>query len=267
MQGDKERINGPVETKEAKSGTSEAEVEDFGGDKGTSTSRDESSDDSKRDSTVTATKSDRGGNEQKVEQTSGSPAPKLSNELKEAHTIYTAEHHMAATRIQAAFRARKASLNVQEVLRLVWEHIIEADGVEYFYNSRTGNSSWTAPSILRDGTKLLSPEARQRMVDKKQRGTWKTADVMNDGEAATAIQSVFRMRKARRAVFAVAATLFEKVLDVDSGSAYYYNTRTGDSTWTKPSAFGSGDIDFTPRSAAEAAAGARPAEEVAAEEY
>ena len=267
MHDDKERTNSPVETKKGKRGTSEAEVEDLG-DKGTSTSHDGTSDDSKRNSTVTATKSvsesDRGGKEPKVEQTSGSPPPKLSNDSKEVQINYTAEHHTAATRIQAAFRARKASLNVQEVLRLVWEHVVEADGVEYFYNSRTGNSSWTAPSILRDGTKLLSPEARQRMVDKKQRGTWKSAGVMNNGEAATAIQSVFRMRKARRTVFAVACTVFEKVLDVDSGSAYYYNTRTGESTWTKPSVFGSGDIDFTPRSAAEAAAGTRPTEEFAA---
>ena len=46
---------------------------------------------------------------------------------------------------------------------------------------------------------------------------------------------------------ALMAGLYEKVTDPDSGATFYFNKRTGESSWVKPVLLGSGDLDMTPR--------------------
>ena len=76
----------------------------------------------------------------------------------------------------------------------------ETSGAYYFYNSKTGEAKWTPPALLKGGTKILSTEERIRMLDKKKRGTWKTAENMTDDEAAKVVQGLFRKRKARKMI-------------------------------------------------------------------
>ncbi|KAF1327321.1 Peptidyl-prolyl isomerase, partial [Globisporangium splendens] len=52
--------------------------------------------------------------------------------------------------------------------------------------------------------------------------------------AASKIQRLFQCRDARKLLHALLATVFEKFYDEDSGLYYYYNKRTGETTWEKP---------------------------------
>ncbi|GAB9475435.1 hypothetical protein Gpo141_00012531 [Globisporangium polare] len=59
-------------------------------------------------------------------------------------------------------------------------------------------------------------------------------DAVRLEEAARAIQRLFRCRNARQRLQELLATVFEKFYDDDSGLYYYYNKRTGETTWEKP---------------------------------
>uniref|UniRef100_K3XC19 peptidylprolyl isomerase n=1 Tax=Globisporangium ultimum (strain ATCC 200006 / CBS 805.95 / DAOM BR144) TaxID=431595 RepID=K3XC19_GLOUD len=52
--------------------------------------------------------------------------------------------------------------------------------------------------------------------------------------AALKIQRLFRCRHARKHLYTLLATVFEKFYDEDSGLYYYYNKKTGETTWEKP---------------------------------
>lgn len=59
-------------------------------------------------------------------------------------------------------------------------------------------------------------------------------DVRVEETAARTIQRLFRCRNARKRLQELLATVFEKFYDDDSGLYYYYNKRTGETTWEKP---------------------------------
>lgn len=59
-------------------------------------------------------------------------------------------------------------------------------------------------------------------------------DVRVEEAAARTIQRLFRCRNARKRLQELLATVFEKFYDDDSGLYYYYNKRTGETTWEKP---------------------------------
>lgn len=58
--------------------------------------------------------------------------------------------------------------------------------------------------------------------------------VFGVNEAAMKIQGMFKTRKARAAMKHLAAVLFEKVIDAETGESYYYNLKTGEATWEAP---------------------------------
>ncbi|CAK4111037.1 unnamed protein product [Aphanomyces euteiches] len=60
---------------------------------------------------------------------------------------------------------------------------------------------------------------------------------MGMNEAAMKLQGLFRQRLARRRLRAMASQLFPALVDPTTGLVYYYNTRTGASSWTPPSLF------------------------------
>ena len=60
--------------------------------------------------------------------------------------------------------------------------------------------------------------------------------VYGKNEAALKIQGMYRTRKARIAMKNLAAILFEPVYDAATGQTYYYNLKTGVSTWDAPKA-------------------------------
>lgn len=53
-------------------------------------------------------------------------------------------------------------------------------------------------------------------------------------DAARRIQRLFRCRSARKRLRQLLESVFEKFYDHDSGQYYYFNKRTGETTWEKP---------------------------------
>ena len=60
---------------------------------------------------------------------------------------------------------------------------------------------------------------------------------MGMNEAAMKLQGLFRQRLARRCLRDLASRLFPALVDPTTGLVYYYDTRTGASSWTAPSRF------------------------------
>lgn len=59
---------------------------------------------------------------------------------------------------------------------------------------------------------------------------------------ATKIQAQWRRQLARRHMLSLLEGVIAKYIDPDSGEAYWHNTRTGESSWEKPSILGSDDV-------------------------
>ena len=134
----------------------------------------------------------------------------------------------AAIKLQCLYRRKMARREVQKLFRRVVERVYdEESGDFFFYNVNTGESSWTAPSLLDEGTRLLSPEARIDMEDKIARGVWKSRETMTKVDAATTVQTLFRAVAARSRCRLLISNVFEKAIDPESGEAFYFNTRTG----------------------------------------
>ena len=72
---------------------------------------------------------------------------------------------------------------------MVWD-----DGSQqwYYFNSKTGTSSWVEPLLMRSvgRVQLLTPRSREKMMYKKQSGKWKTANDLTEDEAAKKIQGL-----------------------------------------------------------------------------
>jgi hypothetical protein len=62
------------------------------------------------------------------------------------------------------------------------------------------------------------------------------AEVAERAAAATKLQAAYRSRRARGYVRALVEAVYRKYFDEASGYFYYYNTATGQSSWTKPKA-------------------------------
>ena len=60
---------------------------------------------------------------------------------------------------------------------------------------------------------------------------------------ADAMQGMWRTREARKMIAQMLQQVFEKVYDPATGECYYYNKRTGNSTWIKPKMLGEADLE------------------------
>ncbi|OQS02441.1 hypothetical protein THRCLA_05190 [Thraustotheca clavata] len=56
-------------------------------------------------------------------------------------------------------------------------------------------------------------------------------------EAAQCIQRMYRCHNARKLILSIASTVYCKCYDEASGLYYYYNLKTGDTTWDRPKVF------------------------------
>lgn len=53
-------------------------------------------------------------------------------------------------------------------------------------------------------------------------------------EAAKCIQGMYRSRKARQHVRTLAQAIYRQAVDPATGMPYFYNTRTGETSWSMP---------------------------------
>ena len=136
---------------------------------------------------------------------------------------------------------------IHETYEMVWDDSLQR---WYFFNSKTGTSSWEEPILMRSvgRVELLTPRTRENMMYKKQTGKWKTAKDMTEDEAARKIQGAWRSKVALRNVREMVKKQYERVYDQDSNRYFYFNTRTQESFWERPKILGSDEVPLTPRS-------------------
>lgn len=53
-------------------------------------------------------------------------------------------------------------------------------------------------------------------------------------QAAQCIQGMYRKRKAREYVRSLAATIYQQMIDPTTGMSYFYNVRSGTTSWSLP---------------------------------
>ncbi|KAJ1453237.1 hypothetical protein M885DRAFT_466676, partial [Pelagophyceae sp. CCMP2097] len=130
----------------------------------------------------------------------------------------------AATRMQALARRALARQAVYVMIAARWERIYDPlHGRFYYYHLREDRASWKRPTPL------------------MWRDLETTAPTFTPPQASLLIQSAWRrtvdVRKARK----VLVTVVSKVLE-EGSAGYYYNSRTGSTSWAKPKMLGSHDI-------------------------
>ena len=103
------------------------------------------------------------------------------------------------------------------------------------------------------GGKAVAPTNDEMKLQSLHEGKQRTTALTRD-QAATKLQSMYRRKKARKRIRWMIANIFEKVVDERSGAFYYFNKRTGVSSWAKPVLMKENDdLEMTPRSKALAA--------------
>jgi len=187
-------------------------------------------------------------------------------------------HLRATLRIQSVFRAKGARKRVRDQRGIVAcktnnleEWIILKDplsGYEYYYNTKTGGSTWDKcdttfasespepDSKAKDTFEVqwlqlwdsksskyyyYNQETGESRWDAPEGYSKEKSKMSADIKATLLIQSVFRAKRARRAIREQRGMLqakgapesngWMKVHDPSSGADYYYNTETGESKW------------------------------------
>ncbi|CAK4172811.1 unnamed protein product [Aphanomyces euteiches] len=94
-----------------------------------------------------------------------------------------------------------------------WESAVDATtGREYYFNRATEETSWTKPEEQ-------TPKARV---------------VHTEESAAVLLQALWRARKARDAMQTLLQTITKRIFDPTTQAYFYYNERTGQSSWMTP---------------------------------
>lgn len=125
-----------------------------------------------------------------------------------------------------------------------WEEVQGDDGAVYYYNSATGESSWTPPGVgVSAGSSGAAAAGAQVEVDGS--GDWETV-TGDDGQvyyANTVTGETAWTRPGGEAAAGgdagAAATADAggeewEALETDEGIPYYYNAGTGETVWEKP---------------------------------
>ena len=128
----------------------------------------------------------------------------------------------AATRMQNLYRSRKAWKRLTKTARDVYVKFYDSSSDRfYFYNPRTKVSTWKKPKILGHfDTKLSETSARPKVYAKD----------LDENDAASMLQSLYRKRLARRHVLQLVENLYVRVKDEKTGKYYYFNKSSGTSS-------------------------------------
>jgi len=131
----------------------------------------------------------------------------------------------------------------------VWD---DEQGLYYYFNRQTSEASWEKPKLLGDEDLDIShpndTESSSWMAWKRSGSsvTMSRTAPMSEDEAVAVLQGFFRTALARRRVVGVIMEQFRKIYDESSGNYYYFNKKTGKSTWDKPLLLGGYDLDPEP---------------------
>lgn len=128
--------------------------------------------------------------------------------------------------LRAVLAIQRTFRNFRRVSR--WKDAVAA-------NVTTNNSQLSYPTCT--SYPLKSPENTSVSSD-----TCVTSSSRSLESAAVCIQSLYRRRAGRAALRRLLAEVYEKMLDSDSNSYYYYSRRTKQSTWEKPVLLGGHDL-------------------------
>jgi hypothetical protein len=180
----------------------------------------------------------------------------------------------AALHIQGLWRSRAARKMMVQMMGQVFEKAYDENvGACYYYNKRTGEATWERPKLLGaedipETPRSLAAEVkrkeeietekkefeetlgakRQREEEEANKRKYERLRLlrerggMTEEEAASHIQGLWRTREARRMMSLMMHQVFEKVWDPATGQCYYYNKRTGETSWVKPALLGQDDL-------------------------
>ena len=138
----------------------------------------------------------------------------------------------AAVILQGMFRRWKARKSILAVMAQVYDKVFDgSSNAYYYYNKRTGESSWEAPRLL--GTSTILDEVASVELPKKESFSVSKKEYSKD-EAVSICQALWRRKKARARVVGLMRNVYEKVWDGNSQMHYFYNKNTGSSSWYAP---------------------------------
>ena len=164
----------------------------------------------------------------------------------------------AAAHIQQAWRTFVARKRFKALVSGVWtKGYDEKKDSFYYFNDKTGVSSWEKPSMLHDIDLDLTPRSEmeaikaRKLVVKPKTPRFRAAN-LNPEDAAMHIQGAWRAHHARQLLRQLVSGVYTKGIDPATGKFFYYNSKTGESIWTKPAALGDDDIEMSARTKIEA---------------
>ncbi|TYZ63724.1 hypothetical protein PybrP1_003693 [[Pythium] brassicae (nom. inval.)] len=150
----------------------------------------------------------------------------------------------AAVMLQRAYRRKRGFEALLQLCRQVYERIFDPHQNAYYYhNTRTEETTWEKPALLRNAkADVLSPRSRRQQLEAAAATTAALmsssgslrSQVWTEESAAACLQTLFRSRRARRALDARLAQVYRRVLDTDSGCFYFVDTRTDAVSWDAP---------------------------------
>ena len=136
------------------------------------------------------------------------------------------QQNLAALRIQLATRSHQAWRVARSRFRLRWNQVYdETRGTHFFVDRVTGEQRWERPRLA--GIPVPIPDMPSRL-----------AEDMGQDEAAGIIVGMFRASRAHRTVALLARAVFKVVRDPATNQKYYFNTKTGLSSWKRPKLLG-----------------------------
>ncbi|OQS07105.1 hypothetical protein THRCLA_00880 [Thraustotheca clavata] len=149
---------------------------------------------------------------------------------------------MAATKIISFFKHIRACRMVQQLIAYRYEkHFDETTKKSFYFDTRTGLSSWSKPKLLKGEIHISEDTTPQ--LDNKAIFEWaKFETPRRQNIAATKIQGLYRSLKARTKLREMIKGVFTKCLDTQTQRYFYYNSATGASQWTKPLGLGKSDL-------------------------
>ena len=145
--------------------------------------------------------------------------------------------------VQAKARVLAARLRMEAASRDIFDKMVdEYSGKVYYWNRRTGESTWERPMFLVDderGETSVTAHSEVSRGGPRSSGTVRIQPTRE--ESASTLQRMYRARMARRKVSAMAKTSYEKLFDEGSGMFFYFNKTTLESQWSKPVVLGEND--------------------------